>query len=69
MSSKIKKTKKIKNKLSSIKKGQNDDDFFDDCVVCQAMKFAQKQGRMPTLSELREAFKKAGKKGAITNCE
>ena len=42
-----------------------DSDFFDDCSVCQATKFAQEKGRMPTLRELKEAFRKAKEKGAI----
>lgn len=41
------------------KKKQKEDEWFDDCTVCQAMRFADKEGRMPTLAELRRAFKKA----------
>ena len=33
------------------------------------MKFAQKHGRMPTPEELKEAFKKAKKKGAVVGGE
>jgi len=47
----------------------DDEDLFDDCPVCQAIKFAQEHGRMPTLDELREAFKKAKEKGAIVGGE
>lgn len=43
----------------------DDDDLFDDCPVCQAIKFAQEKGRFPTLSELKGAFKKAKEKGAV----
>lgn len=43
----------------------NNEDFFDDCPVCQAMKSAQQNGKMPTQEELKEAFKKAKEKGAI----
>lgn len=43
----------------------NNEDFFDDCPVCQAMKLAQQNGKMPTQEELEEAFKKAKEKGAI----
>lgn len=47
----------------------DDEDLFDDCPVCQAIKFAQEKGRTPTLSELRESFKKAKEKGAIVGGE
>ena len=53
----MEKKKKIK------KEKEKDEDLYDDCncTVCQAMKFAQENGRMPTLSELKEAFKKSKK--------
>ena len=44
-----------------------EDIFFDDCVMCQAQKTADKEGRSLTLSELREAFRKARDNGAIGN--
>jgi len=47
----------------------DDEDLFDDCPLCQAMKFAQEKGRMPTLVELKEAFKKAKEKGSIVGGE
>lgn len=65
---KKKKLKKEKFQLEFVDKFE-DDDFFDDCPVCQAMKFAKENGRMPTLSELEEAFKKAKEKGAIVGGE
>lgn len=37
----------------------------DDCLVCQAMKFAEKTGQFPTLKELKEVFKATEKRGAI----
>lgn len=43
----------------------NDEDFFDDCPVCQAMKFAKERGRWPTMSELLKAMEKAKKQGAV----
>jgi len=48
---------------------EKDGDFFDDCPVCQAMKLAQENGRMPTEEELKEAFQKAKEKGAIVGGE
>jgi len=48
---------------------EKDGDFFDDCPVCQAMKLAQENGRMPTEEELKETFKKAKEKGAIVGGE
>lgn len=44
---------------------QNDDFYFDDCPICQAMKFAEEEGRYPTLEEFREAFQKAKEQGAV----
>lgn len=44
----------------------DDDDFFDDCPVCQATKFAQKSGKIPTFSELLSAMKQAKEKGAVS---
>ena len=43
----------------------DEDDFFDDCAVCQFEKEAQKRGRPPTVEEMRTAFKKAKEKGAF----
>jgi len=43
----------------------DDEDFFDDCPICQAMKLAQKKGRQPSSAELKKAFLKAKEKGAI----
>ncbi|PIP17147.1 MAG: hypothetical protein COX44_01480 [Candidatus Portnoybacteria bacterium CG23_combo_of_CG06-09_8_20_14_all_37_13] len=65
---KKKKSKKDEFKVEIVDKF-DDEDFFDDCPVCQAMKFAQEKGRMPTISELREAHKKAKEKGAIVGGE
>lgn len=50
-------------------KDMKDEDFFDDCPVCQAMKFARDHGRMPSLSEMRKAFQKAKDQGAIVGGE
>jgi len=50
--------KKIKN-----------EELFDDCSICRAMKAAQEQGRELTSEELREAFKKAKEKGAVVGGE
>jgi len=47
----------------------NNEDFFDDCPVCQAMKLAQQNGKMLTQEELKEAFRKTKEKGAIVGGE
>jgi len=39
--------------------------YFDDCPICQAMKKAEEEGRSLTIRELKQAFKKAKKKGTI----
>lgn len=41
----------------------DDEDLFDDCPVCQAMKAAKEQGREPTEEELKEAFAKDKEEG------
>ena len=46
-----------------------DEEFFDDCLICQAMKAAKEQGREPTEEELKEAFKKAKEQGVIVDGE
>jgi len=68
---KIKKTEKEQKMVGEIVKisDMKDDDFFDDCPVCQAMKFARDNGHSPTLTELRESFQKAKDKGAIVGGE
>lgn len=43
--------------------------YFDDCPICQAMKKAEENGRSLTISKLKEAFRKAKKKGAIVGGE
>lgn len=48
-----------------IKKNNDDEEFFDDCPVCQTMKLAKEEGRELALSELKEAFEKSKEKGAI----
>ena len=40
----------------------NEEDFFDDCPICQAMKAAKKEGRELLFDELQELFKKANEK-------
>lgn len=52
-----------KQKIKSKNKPYYDD--CDDCLVCQAMEFAEKTGKFPTLKELKEVFKVAEKRGAI----
>ncbi len=65
---KNKKQKKEEFEVELVDKFDNED-LFDDCPICQAMKFAKEQGREPTLSELKEAFKKAKDGGAVVGGE
>jgi hypothetical protein len=51
------------------KKKIKDEEFFDDCPICQAMKLAKEQGRELTEEELKEAFKKAKERGAVVGGE
>lgn len=46
-----------------------EEDFFDDCPICQVMKAAKKQGREPTEKELKGSLKKAKEGGAIVGGE
>ena len=46
-----------------------DEEFFDDCPICQMIKIAKEQGREPTEEELKEAFKEAKQGGAIVGGE
>jgi DNA invertase Pin-like site-specific DNA recombinase len=52
-----------------MEKDNDNFEFFDDCPICQAMKAAKEQGRELTLEELKAAFRKAKKKGAIIGGE
>jgi len=52
-----------------MEKETNNEEFFDDCPICQLMKAVKEQGREPTAEELKEAFKKAKEKGAIVGGE
>lgn len=65
---KKKKSKKDEFKVDIVDKFNNED-FFDDCPICQAMKAAQKERRELTLEELKEAFKEAKEKGAVVGGE
>ena len=57
-----KKTTKIKQKFEvELVDKFDDDDFFDDCSVCQFTKANQKLGRTPTLEEMKAVFDKANK--------
>ena len=62
--------KKKKNKVEfEIVDKFDDEDLFDDCPICRAMKLAKEEGRKPTLAELKEVFKKAKEQGAIAGGE
>jgi hypothetical protein len=41
------------------------DKYFDDCPICQTLKRAEEQGRVPELGEMMRAFEKAKEQGAI----
>lgn len=47
----------------------DDDDFFDDCPVCQLMKKTQEERQQPKTSELKNALNEAKKKGAVVSGE
>lgn len=51
------------------KGGNKQEDFFDDCPICQAMKAAQERGKDLSLEELHQAFAKAKEGGAIVGGE
>ena len=42
-----------------------DNDYFDDCPICQALKKAEKEKKDLSKEEIMEAYKKAKKQGAI----
>ncbi len=46
-------------------KKKSDYEDCDDCLVCQAMKYAEETGHFPSPKELREVFKAQEKRGAI----
>lgn len=46
-------------------KNHNEEEFFDDCPICQAMKKAEEENRDLSLEELQESFREAKKQGAI----
>lgn len=54
--------KKMKKNTIKTSDKFDDDDFFDDCPVCQFTKTMQAQGKNPTMSELQEVFRKANEK-------
>lgn len=43
----------------------DEDDFFDDCAVCQFEKEMQKSGKQPTIKDLKNSFLKAKEQGAL----
>jgi len=54
---------KKNKKLQKFKAGPfTDDDFFDDCPICQYTKKMQKLGQPETTEGLKEAFEKANKR-------
>lgn len=65
---KKKKIKKDEFKVEVVDKF-DDEDLFDDCPICQAMKAVKEKGKELTPSELKEAFKKAKEQGGIVGGE
>lgn len=59
---------KKKNKFKLIS-GPNENEIFDDCPICQAMRAAKEGGKELTEEELKEAFKRAKEGGAIVGGE
>lgn len=51
----------VKNKKKH-KKDSGDDFYFDDCLICRAMKKAEEEGRELSAEELLAAFDEANKK-------
>lgn len=45
-------------------KKDNEEELFDDCPICQAMKKAKERGKDLSFDELQEAFHEAEKQGA-----
>lgn len=43
----------------------SEDEIYDDCPVCQAMKKAKEEGREPTTKEIKEAMEKSKDQGGI----
>ncbi len=67
---------KTKNKIWNVvfgTKGQSafpvgqgeDDDFYDDCPICQLLKKCKEEKREPSETEIREASQKAKEQGGI----
>ncbi len=56
------KTSKVGNKVLI----SSDNQYFDDCPICQAMRKAEKEGKSLDPVELAKAFNKANKMGGIT---
>lgn len=44
-----------------------DEDFYDDCQICRAMKAAKKEGRELSFDELQELFRKANEEQKFKN--
>ncbi len=49
----------MKNKKVELVNNFSDEDLFDDCPICQAMKAAKNEGRELSFEELQRLFKKA----------
>jgi len=74
------KEKKIKNKLWNVifgTKGMKafpvgegrDEDFYDNCPICQLLKRCKEEGREPSEAELHAAFEQAKEEGGIVGSE
>ncbi|MFA6296358.1 MAG: hypothetical protein WC663_03320 [Patescibacteria group bacterium] len=48
---------------------EHNQEFFDDCPICQVAKKAQEEGRELEMGELKEAFKQAKEQGSLVRGE
>jgi len=76
----VAKKKKIKNKLWNVIFGEKgvsafpigggkEEDFYDDCPICQLLKRCKDENREPSEAELRQAFEQAKQEGGIVGGE
>lgn len=59
-----KRPKKDESRVERVDKF-DDEDFFDDCAVCQFEKEMQRSGKPPTIRGLKNSFRKAKEQGAF----
>lgn len=57
---------KIKKQSKKQIRSQDTDFYFDDCAICRSMKEAENRGRDLTATELKQVFKEARNRGAVS---